>query len=150
VTLFTLSIHFYRPVIQVTYDYSHKPVFLVRFHLAARPRGFVLSHRASHQLLCNPGFRESLCESIVVDTNFRVILLGFSSDKGEYYIEKEFAELFKISPEKSKEMFRSVPTTIRENISLEEAQKYEQAIKKTGANCEVENMKFNISGLSLA
>ena len=85
-----------------------------------------------------------------MDNNFRVILLGFSSDKGEYYIEKEFAELFKISPEKSKEMFRSAPTTIRENISLEEAQKYEQAIKKTGANCEVENMKFNISGLSMA
>ena len=84
-----------------------------------------------------------------MDTNFRVILLGFSSDKGEYYIEKEFAELFKISQEKSKEMFRSVPTTIRENITLEEAQKYEQTIKKTGANCEVENMKFNISGLSL-
>jgi ribosomal protein L7/L12 len=84
-----------------------------------------------------------------VDKNFRVILLGFSSNKGEYYIEKEFAELFKISHEKSKDMFRSVPTTIRKNITLEEAQKYERAIKKTGADCEVENMKFNISGLSL-
>ena len=85
-----------------------------------------------------------------MDKNYRVVLLGFSSDKGEYYIEKEFAELFKITQEKSKEMFRSVPTTIRENITLDEAQKYEQAIKKTGANCEVENMKFNLSGLSLA
>jgi hypothetical protein len=85
-----------------------------------------------------------------VDTNFRVILLGFSSGKGEYYIEKEFAELFKISHEISKGMFRSVPTTIRENITLVEAQKYVQAIKKTGASCEVENMKFDISGLSLA
>ena len=85
-----------------------------------------------------------------MDTNFRVILLGFSSGKGEYYIEKEFAELFKIGHEKAKEMFRSVPTTIRENITLEEAQKYERAIKKTGASCEVENMKFNISGLSMA
>lgn len=85
-----------------------------------------------------------------MDKNFRVILLGFSSDKGEYYIEKDFAELFKISQEKAKEMFRSVPTTIRENISLEEAQKYEKIIVKTGASCEVENMKFNISGLSLA
>ncbi len=85
-----------------------------------------------------------------MDKNFRVILLGFSSGKGEYYIEKEFAELFKISAEKSREMFRSVPTTIRENITLEEAQKYEKIISKTGASCEVENMKFNISGLSLA
>jgi hypothetical protein len=124
--------------------------FFSKVSPSCSPLCVVSSHGARYQLLCNPGFRESLCENIVVDTNFRVILLGFSSDKGEYYIEKEFAELFKISPEKSKEMFRSAPTTIRENISLEEAQKYEQAIKKTGANCEVENMKFNISGLSMA
>lgn len=78
------------------------------------------------------------------------MLLGFSSEKGEYYIEREFAELFKISHEKSKDLFRSVPTTVRKNITLEEAQKYERAINKTGAICEVENMKFNISGLSLA
>ena len=81
--------------------------------------------------------------------NFKVVLLGFNSGKGEYYVEKEFAELFKISHDKAKTMFRSAPTVIRKNISQAEAQKYEQAISKTGALCEVENMSYNISGLSV-
>jgi len=84
-----------------------------------------------------------------VSKHYRVILLGFNSGKGEYYIEKEFAELFKISHEKAKTLFRSVPTLIRKNISMEDAQKYEEAIKKTGADCEVENMNVDVSGLSL-
>ncbi len=81
--------------------------------------------------------------------NFKVVLLGFNSDKGEYYVEKEFAELFKISHDKAKAMFRSVPTVIRKNISQTEAQKYEKAISITGALCEVENMSYNISTLSI-
>ncbi len=93
--------------------------------------------------------RESVCESSVVNKHFRVTLLGFGSGKGEYYIEKEFAELFKISHERSKSLFRSVPTLIRKNISIEDAEKYEQAINNIGAECEIENMKFDISGLSL-
>jgi len=84
-----------------------------------------------------------------VKKNYCVVLLGFSSGKGEYYIEKEFAELFKISQDKAKSMLRNAPTTIRKNISLGEAQRYEQAIKETGALCEVENMAFNTSGLSI-
>lgn len=80
---------------------------------------------------------------------YRVILQGYSSDKGEYYIELEFAKLFKISPEKTKELFSSVPKVIKENLSLEQAEKYKKAIEKTGAVCELENMKYDISGLSL-
>jgi len=86
---------------------------------------------------------------MTVSNKFRVVLLGFNAGKGEYYIEKDFAELFKISHDKAKTMFRSVPTTIRKNISLEEAEKYQSVISKTGANCEVENMNFNTSGFSM-
>lgn len=83
------------------------------------------------------------------EQTYRVILQGYSGDKGEYYIELEFAKLFKLSPEKTKELFNSAPTILKEKLSLEQAEKYKRAIEKTGALCELENMKYNISGLSL-
>ncbi|MCW8956442.1 MAG: hypothetical protein OQL09_06135 [Gammaproteobacteria bacterium] len=80
---------------------------------------------------------------------YRVILKGYSADKGEYYIEVDFAKLFKISPEKARELFGSLPATIKENLPLEKANQYKSAILKTGALCEVESMQFNVGGLSL-
>lgn len=80
---------------------------------------------------------------------YRIVLKGYSPDKGEYYIEVEFANLFKIEHEKAKELFSALPTTIKENLSLEQANKYKDAIEKTGAVCEVESMKYNFTGLSL-
>lgn len=80
---------------------------------------------------------------------YRVIVNGCSADKGEYYAELEFAKLFKISPEKSKKILHATPKTIKENLTLEKANQYKSAIEKTGVLCELENMKFNISGLSL-
>ena len=80
---------------------------------------------------------------------YKVTLKGYSTGKGEYYVEKDFAELFKMELTKAKEMFNSLPITIKESISLEEANQYKAAIDKTGAVCEVENMKYNFDGLSL-
>ena len=83
------------------------------------------------------------------DNNYSVILKGYSKDQGEYYIEEAFAKLFKVSPEKARELLQSAPKTIKENLSKEQAEKYQQAIKSTGALCEVENMSFDTGGLSL-
>jgi len=80
---------------------------------------------------------------------YRVVLKGYSLGKGEYYIELDFAKLFKITREKAKEVLKSSPKTIKVNLSIEEAEKYKKAIEKTGALCELENMKFDTSGLSL-
>ena len=80
---------------------------------------------------------------------YRIILKGYSSGKGEYYIEQNIANLFKITPEKAKELFSSSPTIIKENLPLEKASQYKNSIEKTGALCEVESMKYNLSGLSL-
>ena len=80
---------------------------------------------------------------------FRVILKGYTSGKGEYFIELEFAKLFKITPEKAKELLKSSPKTIKENLSREQAEKYKRAIEHAGALCELENMRFDTSGLSL-
>ena len=80
---------------------------------------------------------------------YRVIVKGYSSGKGEYFIELEFAKLFKITPEKARELLKSSPKTIKENLPQDQAAKYKLAIEKAGAVCELENMRFDTSGLSL-
>ena len=80
---------------------------------------------------------------------YRVILKGYGTDKGEYYIEEDFAKLFKISTAKAKEILSASPKTLKENLTLEKANQYKEAIEKVGANCEIENMKYNLGGLSL-
>jgi len=80
---------------------------------------------------------------------YRVILTGYATSKGEYYVEIDFAKLFKITQEKAKEIFKASPTTIKEDLSLEEANQYKSAIEKTGATCDVENMKYDLGALSL-
>lgn len=80
---------------------------------------------------------------------YRVILKGYGPGKGEYYIEEGFAGLFKIPREKARELFTGAPVTIKENITKSQAEKYQLAIKNVGATCEIENMKFDLGGLSL-
>jgi ribosomal protein L7/L12 len=85
----------------------------------------------------------------MAEEKYRVVLTGYSGDKGEYYIESAFATLFKLKPEQAKKVFQSRPYTLKENLSRTEAERYQEAIKKTGATCEVENMKYNLQGLSI-
>jgi len=80
---------------------------------------------------------------------YRVIVKGYQSGKGEYYVEQDFAKLSKITPEKAKALLQAGPKTVKENVSREEAEKLKAAIEKTGAACEIESMKFDLSGLSL-
>lgn len=85
----------------------------------------------------------------MAEGQYRVILKGYGEGKGEYYIEEDFAKLFKISREKAKELFAQTPLTIKENLSTEQAERYESAIKNTGARCEIEDMRFDLGGLSM-
>jgi len=85
----------------------------------------------------------------MAEASYRVVLQGYAPGKGEYYIEMDFAKLFKIEHEKAKQLFNSLPATIKEDLTIDQANKYKAAIEKTGAICEVENMKFNFKGLSL-
>lgn len=85
----------------------------------------------------------------MAEAMYRVILQGYAAGKGEYYVEVEFAKLFKLTPQKAKEVLKSAPTKIKENLPLEQAEKYKSAIEKIGAICELENMKYDTSGLSL-
>lgn len=80
---------------------------------------------------------------------FRVILKGYKSGKGEYYIEEDFGNLFNITQKEARAYFAEVPKTLKENIQVEEAEQLKKAIHDIGADCEVEDMRFNLSGLSL-
>jgi len=83
------------------------------------------------------------------EPKYRIILTGYAGNKGEYYVEMDLSKRFKISREKARELLQGAPTTVRENLTTDQATKYKTVIDATGASCEVENMMFNISGLSL-
>ena len=80
---------------------------------------------------------------------FRVILTGYASKKGEYYIEEAFAQAFSITHAEARQIFKSLPNTLREGLSLAEAEEFKAAVVAAGASCDIENMRFNISHLSL-
>jgi len=61
---------------------------------------------------------------------YRMILKGYGTGKSQYYIEADFAGLFKITSEKAKKIFKSCPAINKENISFEQASKYQDAIEK--------------------
>jgi len=85
----------------------------------------------------------------MTEDQFRVILTGYSTGKGEYYIEADFAERFNITAEKARALFNAAPTILKQDLSLQQANQYKDSVEKTGGLCEVESMKFNFSGLSL-
>jgi len=87
--------------------------------------------------------------SVMPEPKYRIILTGYAGNKGEYYVEMDLSKRFKISREKARELLQGAPTTVRENLTTDQATKYKTVIDATGASCEVENMMFNISGLSL-
>ena len=80
---------------------------------------------------------------------YKVVIKGYGSDKGEYYIEEDFAKLFKISHNRAKELIRSAPAILKEGLSKEEAERYANAIRKTGVKCDIDDMRFDFSGLSI-
>ena len=84
-----------------------------------------------------------------MEERYRVILNGYGEAKGEYYIEEDFAKLFKMTREQANALLEKSPTPIKENLSIQQANQYKEAIDNTGARCEVESMQFNTSGLSL-
>ena len=83
------------------------------------------------------------------EEKFKIIVKGYLPDKGEYYVEKDFAKQFKITEEKAKHILRSAPNVIKKDLCKDEAEKFVLAIRKLGVDCEVESMRFDFSGLSL-
>ena len=87
---------------------------------------------------------------VVITGYYHIDMTGYKTHKGEYYIEKDFAELFHITPQKARELIQSAPKAIKENISIEEANRYLKRIEATGVSCEVQDMNSKPSELSLA
>lgn len=83
------------------------------------------------------------------EAKFSVVLKGYGSAKGEYYIEQDFAEMFKLAPEKVKKLFKNAPRVLKENMSQGEAEKFKKAIDRTGATSEVVDKRFDFGDLSV-
>ncbi|MBN1378191.1 MAG: ribosomal protein L7/L12 [Gammaproteobacteria bacterium] len=87
---------------------------------------------------------------IVLTGYYHVDMTGYKTQKGEYYIEKDFADAFHIPREKARELFQSVPTVLKENLSYDEAQQYRKKIEAAGGSCEIQDMDSRPAELSLA
>ena len=79
---------------------------------------------------------------------FKVMLMGYSADKKEYFTDADFAKLFNITTEKANALLHSAPKMIKENITLEQAELYKSKVEETGVVCEIESME-NEGGLTL-
>ena len=80
---------------------------------------------------------------------YKVIITGYQPDQGTYYVEKNLADLFKISSKQAQQLLASTPYTVKEGLSEDDAKKYKKAISKAGVKCEIEDNRYNISGLSI-
>ena len=80
---------------------------------------------------------------------FRVKLTGYGANKGEYYIELDYGKLFNMTQAEARVLFKSLPHVVAEGISQVEAEALKEKINAAGAKCEVEDMRFNLSHLSL-
>jgi hypothetical protein len=87
---------------------------------------------------------------VVIKGYYHVDITGYKTHKGEYYIEKDFAELCHITREKARQLIQSSPKTIKENLTIEEANHYRDKIEKAGVSCEIQDMDSKPSELSLA
>ena len=86
---------------------------------------------------------------IVITGYYHVDITGYKTHKGEYYIEKDFAELFHITPQQARKLIQSSPRVIKENITIEEANHYRDKIEEAGVSCEIQDMDSKPAELSL-
>ena len=86
---------------------------------------------------------------VVLTGYYHVDITGYKTHKGEYYIEKDFAEAFHIPREKARQLFQSVPKIIKANITIDEAQKLRDKIESVGGSCEIQDMDSRPSELAL-
>lgn len=80
---------------------------------------------------------------------FRVKLLGYGAKKGEYYIEQDYGKLFNMTQAEARQLFKSLPHVVAEGLTEAEAEELKEKIVAAGAKCEIEDMRFNLSHLSL-
>ena len=92
---------------------------------------------------------EDVKYKIVLTGYYHVDITGYKTKKGEYYIEKDFAEIFHITPQKARELIQNSPTEIKHNLSFEEAELYRKKIEEAGVSCEIQDMDSNPTELSL-
>ena len=86
---------------------------------------------------------------VVITGYYHIDITGYKTSKGEYYIEKDFAALCHITPQQARKLIQSSPTTIKENLTIDEANRYRDKIEKTGVSCQIQDMDSKPAELSL-
>jgi hypothetical protein len=69
---------------------------------------------------------------------YRIVLLGINPDTDPQEVRKHMGKAFRLTPEKTEQMFSELPVTIRSDVNYQTAMKYREVISKIGGVCRVE------------
>ena len=84
------------------------------------------------------------------DVTYKLVLKGYgSNEKGKYYIEQDLAEVLGIERQEAKKLLENNSETIKEGLTKDEGETLEKEIKATGAKCDLEDTRFDLSKFSL-
>lgn len=83
------------------------------------------------------------------EQKFNIILTGYGSGKGKYFIESDLAEMFKIERRDARTLLEACPVTIKNELSESIAQRYIDGIEAVGATCEREDLRFDLGKYSI-
>ena len=91
---------------------------------------------------------------VVISGYYHVELTGYETNKGEYYIEKDFAEFMHIPRQQARQLIqrsKKSPKVLVRNLPIDKAIHLRDKIEITGVCCEVLDMDSHHSDeLSLA
>lgn len=85
---------------------------------------------------------------LVISGYYHVDLTGYQTKKGEYYIEKDFAELVHIPRHIARKIIQSSvrkPKVIMRNLKIAQANHIRDRIEAAGVSCEVQDMESDFS-----
>jgi hypothetical protein len=69
---------------------------------------------------------------------YRIVLLGISQDMDPIEVKQQMGKAFRLTPEKTEQMFSKLPVTIRSDVNYQTAMKYREVISNIGGVCRVE------------
>ncbi|MEJ2284873.1 MAG: hypothetical protein P8X85_14895 [Desulfobacterales bacterium] len=76
---------------------------------------------------------------------YQLVFNGTISDGNDLAeVKRNLASLFKIDAAKVDQLFEQLPFVVKKNVDYDAAMKYQQALRKAGAVCQVEETMRNI------
>jgi uncharacterized Zn finger protein (UPF0148 family) len=72
---------------------------------------------------------------------YRIVLLGIKPDMDPLEVKQQMGKAFRLTPEKTEQIFSKLPVTIRSDVNYQTAMKYREVISNIGGVCRVESVE---------